>query len=365
MPDGIAHYLEHKLFEKKDGTNAFDDYARTGASANAYTGFSSTCYLFSCTDNLEENLEILLSFVAEPYFTDENVEKERGIITQEIRMYDDDPGWSVYFNLLKCMYSKFPIRKDIAGTAETIAEITPEVLYTCYNSFYNPENMILFITGDVSDVDGIVKIIDKHVKKMEGGVPETLFPIEPAEVFEKYYEQKMSVPSPMFMLGFKEKTNGVVGAELLKKQVVTEILQEMLFGKSSDLYQSLYNDGLINDSFSAEFSCEERYAHTVLGGESPDPVAVRDRIKEYVSSVELSEDDFNRCKKALTGRFLHGLNSVENIGHDFISFMFTDTNILEYSQVCSEISFQEAKDRFAEHFDNEQMALSVVLPYEG
>ncbi|MDD4689711.1 MAG: pitrilysin family protein [Eubacteriales bacterium] len=364
VPDGIAHFLEHKLFEKKDGTNAFDDYARTGASANAYTGFSNTCYLFSCTDNLKENLEILLSFVAEPYFTDENVEKEQGIITQEIRMYDDDPNWSVYFSVLKCMYSDFPIRKDIAGTAESIREITPEYLYTCYNSFYNPKNMILFIVGDVGDFDSISEIVDKYVKNTNDEVPKSVFPTEPQAVFRDYYEQSMSVPTPLFMIGFKERENTQQGRELLRKQIATEILLEMVFDKSSDLYHKLYNDGLINDSFSSEFACENMYAHTVLGGESPDPCKVRDEIAEYIKSVKLSKDDFIRCQRAYLGDFLHGLNSIDGIGHEFISSMFTDVNYLETAAVCEEITFEEIEKRFSEHFIVEQMALSVVRPIE-
>ncbi len=364
VPDGIAHYLEHKLFEKPDGTNAFDDYAMTGASANAYTGFNNTCYLFSCTDKLKENLEILLSFVMDPYFTEENVDKERGIITQEIRMYDDEPGWCVYFNLLKAMYSKMPIRKDIAGTAESIQEITPQLLYDCYNAFYNPKNMIMFIVGDIEDKDSIVAIVDKYVKNSGAQVPEGVFPEEPVAVSEKYHEEKMSVPTPLFMMGFKEKSNGIDGKELLKKQIITEILMEMLFGKSSDLYQNLYNSGLINDSFGSEFNSEKMYGHTIISGESPDPVKVKDEIVDYLAKAQLDEADFNRSQKALMGHFLHGLNSVENIGHEFISSLFTNVNVLDYTQICSEITFDEAVARFEEHFDEEQMSLSVVLPHE-
>ncbi len=364
VTDGVAHFLEHKLFEKKDGTNAFDDYAKTGASANAYTGFGSTCYLFSCTDKLKENLEILLSFVSEPYFTEENVAKEQGIITQEIRMYDDDPSWSVYFNLLKSLYSRFPIRKDIAGTAESIMKITPEELYTCYKAFYNPKNMVLFITGDVTDFDSIGEIVDKYIKNTDHDIPQTLFPEEPKEVFEKYVEQKMSVPAPLFMLGFKEKDNGMSGDALLKRQIITEILLEMLFGKSSDLYQTLYAKGLINDSFSSEYSADQMYAHTIIGGESPDPKRVRDEIYDYLSKIQLNQNDFDRCRKALTGHFLHSLNSVENIGHEFISKIFTESNILDYIKLSSEITFSEATERYNEHFCPEQAALSVVLPHE-
>lgn len=364
-PDGIAHFLEHKLFEKKDGTNAFDDYAKTGASANAYTGFSSTCYLFSCTDRLKDNLEILLSFVFEPYFTNENVEKEQGIITQEIRMYDDDPGWAVYFNLLKCLYSRFPIRKDIAGTAESIREITPDMLYTCYNAFYNPKNMVLFIAGDVTDFSSISKIIDKNIQALDTNVPAPLFPDEPEEVNKAYCEQKMSVPSPMFMLGFKETKNGATGTELFKRQIATEILLEMLFGKSSSLYQSLYDQGLINDSFSSEYACDTMYAHTILGGESPDPHRVCDEIFKFLDSAELSEEDFQRSKKALAGHFLHSLNSVENIGHEFISGIFTDVNILDYMQISSEINFNDVQGRFKDHLRKELSALSVVLPHQA
>lgn len=363
VPDGIAHFLEHKLFEKPDGKNAFDDYAKTGASANAYTNFNSTAYLFSCNDHLFENLEILLSFVREPYFTDENVKKEQGIITQEIRMYDDNPDWRVFFNLLETMYHQLPIRKDIAGTAETILEIDKDLLYLCYNTFYNPSNMILFIAGDVADQEKIVSLVDRIVKSSDAKLPERIYPQEPKEVVESYHEQRLSVAAPIFMMGFKDADVGYNGRKLLKKEITTQMILEMILGKSSYLYRSLYDQGLINESFGCDYSAEPGYAFTSFGGESPAPEKVKDFIMDELKKMKLQEADFARARNVLKGRFLHQFNNIENLGSLFISYLFKEINPLDFISICDEINFQDITDRFEQHFSEEYMALSVIRPY--
>ncbi|MFR1803348.1 MAG: EF-P 5-aminopentanol modification-associated protein YfmH, partial [Faecalispora jeddahensis] len=201
VPEGIAHFLEHKLFESEDG-DAFARYAKTGASANAYTSFDMTCYLFSCTENVYESLEILLDFVQSPYFTEQTVQKEQGIIGQEIRMYDDDPQWRVMFNLLKALYHHHPVKIDIAGTVESIAEITPEYLYRCYHTFYNLNNMALCVAGNI-DPERVLELCDKMLKPSEPTQVERIFEEEPAGVVQDRVEQKLSVTIPLFQLGFK------------------------------------------------------------------------------------------------------------------------------------------------------------------
>ena len=362
VPDGIAHFLEHKLFEKTNGGNAFDDYAKTGASANAYTNFNSTAYLFSCMNRLFENLEILLSFVEDPYFTAENVSKEQGIITQEIRMYEDNADWRVFFNLLEAMYHNLPVRKDIAGTTESIMEINKDWLYQCYHTFYNPSNMILFVAGDVADRAKIVALVDQYVATSDAKQPERIYPEEPKQVFENYHEQKLSVAAPIFMMGFKDADVGFDGRKLLKKEISTQMILEMILGKSSFLYRSLYDQGLVNESFSYEYSAEPSYAFTSFGGESPSPEKVKDIIMEELKKMQLQELDFFRARNILKGRFLHQFNNIENIGSLFVSSLFKGINPLDFISVCDEINFADITDRFEKHFKEEYMALSVIRP---
>ena len=268
VPDGIAHFLEHKLFEQPDGSNVFEKYSKTGAWANAFTGFNTTAYIFSATGGFYENLEILLDFVSKPYFTDENVAKEQGIIGQEIRMYDDDPNWRVFFNLLSAMYVSHPVKKDIAGTVESISRINKDILYKCYNTFYNPSNMILFACGDV-DCKRVEQLADKYVTASPIGEINRHYPEEPPRINQSVSEQRLSVALPIFLLGFKDSELKQRGGDMLRKQITTEVLLEMLAGKSSPLYNTLYEKGLINDSFELDFSSETDYAHTVMGGKVP------------------------------------------------------------------------------------------------
>lgn len=202
VPDGTAHYLEHKLFESEDG-DAFSKYAKTGASANAFTSFDKTCYLFSCTDKFKESLEILIDLVQSPYFTKETVAKEQGIISQEIKMYDDSPDWRVMMNLFQGLYHNHPINIDIAGSVESIAEITPEILYECYNSYYNLHNMVMTVVGGVDPAE-VLKIVDEKIKPSEKVDTKVIFPEEPYKVAKNYTEQVLPVTVPMFELGFKE-----------------------------------------------------------------------------------------------------------------------------------------------------------------
>ncbi|MDY5627137.1 MAG: pitrilysin family protein, partial [Clostridia bacterium] len=256
VPDGIAHFLEHKMFEMSDGSDAFAKFSKYGANANAFTSFTNTCYLFSCTDNFYESFEHLLNYVKSPYFTDANVEKEKGIIGQEIRMYDDDGEWRVMFNLLSALYKDFPVRIDIAGTIESISHIQPDVLYKCYNTFYDPSNMVLCVAGDV-DEENVLKITDKIMgDKITGSKAKSVYPSEQESVFKKKIEQKLSVSAPIFDIGFKD-TDKMSGNDILKNEIAVKIILSSVASKSSDLYERLYNDGLINDEFSYDYMYEE------------------------------------------------------------------------------------------------------------
>jgi len=362
IPDGVAHFLEHKLFEQPDGTDAFVQYGKTGANANAFTGFNNTVYLYSCTDKFYENLEILLGFVSTPHFTDENIAKEQGIIGQEIRMYDDDPNWRVFFNMLDGMYVDFTVKRDIAGTVESIAEINKDILYKCYNTFYNPENMILFTCGNV-DIDKVVEIADKYVAKKEMGEVKCYFPYEPEHINKSVVTQKLSVAKPLFAVGFKDTDVGYDGQKLLKKEITTSILLEMISGEGSELYNKLYDNGLINDSFGSEYEGEPNYGFSSFMGESPDPYKVRNEILASFANLKLSKNEFERAKKVEYGSFLRLWNSIEGLSNTMVADLFKNINIFDFAKICDEITFEDVQKRFNEHFKAENCVLSVIEPY--
>ncbi|MBO5955810.1 MAG: insulinase family protein [Clostridia bacterium] len=368
LPDGIAHFLEHKLFEEADGKNAFDKFAVTGASSNAFTSFDMTAYLFSCTENFYENLDILLEFVNNPYFTDENVAKEQGIIGQEIKMYDDDPEWRLFFNMLQGMYHNNPVKTDIAGTVDSISHITPELLYKCCEQFYNPSNMLLVMVGDI-DPQEAVKYVDKHVSaaKDRGKIQRRVVN-EPKEVAQKIVRQKLSVSKPQFLIGFKEKEQGASGAELMLKQAKTQILMEVLFGKSSDYFKDLYGEGLIDGTFGKDTELEKSYGFSSLGGETQDPEAVYEKTIAYLEKVKaqpLDESAVAVAKRVLLGKNLRRFNSVERLGNDFIRCFMNGFNPLEYSNIVESITISELEERLNEHFDETACVMSVIEPLES
>lgn len=366
VPDGIAHYLEHKMFDQPDGSNVFDRFSKLGANANAFTSFNMTAYLFSAADNFFENLSVLLDYVQSPYFTEESVRKEQGIIGQEIRMYDDNGPWRVFFNLLCCLYHKHPIRKDIAGTIESISHINAEYLYKCYNTFYNLSNMILFITGDF-DPEEAAAVIDKGIKNNKPFTEEItkVFPDEPDTVYKQYYEQKLDVAMPLFMIGFKDNDTGIKGDALFKKYLEVSILQKLIFGKSSALYKRLYESGLINDSFSLDYTAEVSYGHSTIDGESPEPKKVYEAVLDEIERIRregIAEEDFIRVKKAFWGDYIRMFNDIEEYSHTFISLKIMGVDIFRYTEVYNSITFEDIKARFEKHFCRERSALSVVNP---
>ncbi len=366
VPDGIAHYLEHKMFDQPDGSNVFDKFSKYGGNANAFTSFNVTAYLFSATSNVEENLETLMDYVQSPYFTEESVQKEQGIIGQEIRMYDDSGSWKLFFNFLNCLYKEHPVKKEIAGTVESISDITADYLYKCYNTFYNLSNMSIVVVGNV-DAKKIAEVIEKGVKKNEPFEEEIkkIYPEEPDEIAKSYAEQNLSVAKPLFMLGFKDTDTGCGGEKLLKKSIEMDILLTMLFGKSSKLYKDLYEKGLINNSFSFEYTMQPDYAYSSIDGESSDPKAVYDAVMEEVERVikdGLSEDDFNRIKKVVWGKYIRSHNDVEDYAVAFMQMLFMDIDYFNFIDAYNSVTFEDVKNRFEEHFVKERSALSVINP---
>lgn len=364
VPAGIAHYLEHKLFESEDG-DAFSRYAKTGASANAYTSFDSTCYLFSCSDNFYESLEILLDFVQSPYFTEQTVQKEQGIIGQEIRMYDDDPQWRVLFNLLGAMYHNHPVKIDIAGSVESIAKITPELLYKCYNTFYNLNNMVLCIAGNV-DVDKVLALCDKMLKPSKPIQLDKIFQEEPAEIVKDRVEQKLSVSSPIFQLGFKEKADST---RLTVQEIAeTEILLEVLASDASPLFRRLLDAGLINESsFSYEYFEGSGYAAVIFSGESKDPDAVAEEIKKEIQKVReqgLNPAAFERSKKAVYGRIISSFNSVDYLANAMAADAFAGRELFQYIDAVASADIESVQNRLKKQLLPEYSALSIVRPID-
>ncbi len=358
VPDGIAHYLEHKLFESEDG-DAFERYAKTGANANAYTSFEKTCYLFSCTDNFEQSLEILLDFVQDPYFTAQTVQKEQGIIGQEIKMYDDSPEWRVMFNMLEGMYKNHPVRIDIAGTVESIAEITAEKLYQVYNVFYNLNNMALCVSGNVT-VDGVLKIADKMLKPCVKHEITNYFEEEPYEVNTEFVEQTFPVSMPMFNLGFKERADKTLDEKALAQ---TDILLYMLASDTSTLYRGLMDANLINSSFSYELFEGPGYCSVIFGGESRAPKQAAEMIKQYISKVKkegLKKEDFEIAKKAVYGDAVSSLNSVSSVSNAIIDYHFNGNNLFNYIDEVSKATFDDVSQRLSQMLDVCNCTLSVV-----
>lgn len=363
VPAGIAHYLEHKLFESEDG-DAFARYAKTGANANAYTSFDVTCYLFSCTENVYESLEILLDFVQSPYFTEQTVQKEQGIIGQEIRMYDDDPQWRVMFNLLEALYHKHPVKVDIAGTVESIAQITPELLYRCYHTFYNLNNMVLCVAGNV-ELNKVLELCDRMLKPSKPVEIERIFEEEPREVVKTRVEQKLSVVTPLFQLGFKENA---VSRRTTKELAETEILLELMASDASPLFRRLLDAGLINESsFGYEYFEGPGYASVIFSGESKDPDRVAEEIRAETERLRrdgIDPEAFQRAKKALYGRNIAALNSVDNIANSMAVFAFAGRELYSYIDELANAKLDSVQKRLEEALDPAYSALSVVYPVD-
>lgn len=364
VPDGIAHFLEHKLFEQKDGS-VMDKFSQLGSNPNAYTSFAQTAYLFSCTDKFEDNLDLLLNFVQNPYITEESVEKEKDIIAQEIRMYDDNPNWRVFFNLLEAFYEKNPVKIDIAGSVESIGKIDKDILYKCYNTFYHPSNMIIVVVGDV-DADKVFQQIEKNITTSSSKSEiKRVFPDESDEINKSYVEQKLAVSMPLFQMGYKDSGFSSKGTECIMRETAMKILLEMIMGKSSKLYNELYSEGLINRTFEFDYSIEENYAYSVFGGESKDPLKVKQRLLEEIKSLQqngLEIKTYERIRRSHKGKIVKQLNSVERIAHNFVSMYFKDINLFDYTQAYDKISFEYVNKVFGEHFVDDKLAMSVIKP---
>lgn len=361
VPEGIAHFLEHKLFESED-LDAFERYAKTGASANAYTSFDKTCYLFSCTGKFQESLEILLDFVTHPYFTEKTVQKEQGIIGQEIQMCRDEAGWEALFSLLRAMYKTHPVRIDIAGTVESIAEITPELLYKCYETFYNFSNMVLCVAGNVTP-DEVLSVADRLLKPQKPIRIERKFHREPREVAETYTEETLSVAFPIFSLGFKEAVE--TPERSLREILISDIILEAVAGKTSAFYSELLEAGLINTSFESEYFCGYGYAAWIFTGESPDGREVQKRITARIRALQesgISKADFERIRKKLYGRSIMQFNDIDGIANAMVSAYFCKEGLFDETEILQSLTLDEVNARLRTALQTDCASLSVIKP---
>ncbi|MGB6177996.1 EF-P 5-aminopentanol modification-associated protein YfmH [Carnobacterium sp.] len=367
VPDGIAHFLEHKMFEKKDG-DIFNVFGKLGASANAFTSFTQTSYLFSSTTNVNENMETLLDFVQEPYFTKETVDKEKGIIGQEIQMYEDEPDWRLFFGILGNMYPKHPLHIDIAGTVDSIADITAELLYESYNTFYHPSNMNLFVVGKMDPEKMMDLIKSNQAKKSfsESTEIQRYFPEETIGDIKPFDSIKMSVKRPKSIIGVKGIGKAPEGKAALVYKTIMDLLMTLLVGPTSDNYLKLYDSGVIDDSFSYDFSLERTFHFADVGGDTKDPEAFSTVIKEILltakMSPELNEEHLILVKKRKIGQVLQSLNSLEFIANQYSQQNYGEATLLDLVPIIESITLNQIKHAAEEFMQESHMSVFHILP---
>ncbi len=363
VPDGVAHFLEHKMFEQPDGTNSLDTLMALGLDANAYTTNDHTAYLFECSDDesFYKGLDEFMDYVQSPYYTDQNVEKEKGIIGQEIMMYDDDPGFQLYLDTLKCLYEKFPMRIDIAGSIESISKIDPDILYKCYNTFYNPGNMVLVVCGNFEPND-ILEEIKKRLNDVEDiGNITRIFDEEPDKIYQKYMEKTMSVSMPIFMIGLKDKI--VAPDERVKRHMAIEVILGLLIGKSSNLFKNLYENQIIFGEPDYEYEFSKNYAHVLISGQSNNPQLVKDLLKNEIRNLKnngINSEDFERIKRKIYGEFVTEFNDVGSISRMFLADTIKEINSFDYVDKYDEVTEDYVVDVLNEIFNDDNIVLSVI-----
>ncbi len=359
VPEGIAHFLEHKLFENED-CDVFSLYAKTGANANAYTSFDRTCYLFSCSDNYKESLEILLSFVQSPYFTPESVQKELGIIGQEIRMTNDDPDWRVFFNMLRGLYHEHPVKIDIAGTEESISRITDTLLYRCYYTFYNLHNMVLSIAGNCK-AEEILEIADKILKPCEDLQLESVFPDEPMTIVTPETVEYAAVGTTIFCIGIKCAPKS--GFSSTKAQIEGYIAIQVLSNASSELYRSMIEEKLINNVFSSEVFNGDGYYSIIFEGESSDPHAVKEKITEAIYKAKetgLDPELFEEVRRALYGEMIMNTNDVSAVANIMMNAHMSGGVPFETIELLSKMTIDDVNRFIREEINPELSTLSII-----
>lgn len=361
IPDGVAHFLEHKLFEQENGTNSLDVLTALGVDANAYTTNDHTAYLFEGTDHFYEALDELMNYVQNPYFTDENVEKEKGIIAQEIKMYDDEPSWQVYMNAMQLMYKDNAMNRDIAGSVESISEINKEILYKAYHTFYNLANMTMVVCGDFVPEQLVEEIRKRITKKDKQGEIKRLYPQEQEEIVAPEKVVEMEVNNPIFTIGFKDQLND--NKEVVRKHIAIEIILYMLLGKSSELYQELYQQGNVMSQPQLDYEFSTQYAHVLIAGQSKDPSKVVEGLKKKIEEYKqkgLNEEHFERIKKKIYGDYVTEYNEVGNIARMFLADHIKGINSFDYLEEYNLVTVEYVNTVLKEVFDLNKMVVSIV-----
>ncbi|SDJ71194.1 EF-P 5-aminopentanol modification-associated protein YfmH [Sediminibacillus albus] len=369
VPDGIAHFLEHKLFEKED-RDVFQDFTKQGASANAFTSFTKTAYLFSATNNIKENVKTLLNFVQDPYFSEQSVEKEKGIIGQEIEMYNDQPDWRSFFGTIQSLYESHPVQVDIAGTVDSIQKITKDDLYTCYNTFYHPSNMTFFLAGNF-DAEELMELIIANQESKEFAPPQEIersFPEEPDEVAEKQKVIEMPVSISKCMVGIKEKVDRRSNDDFLRSELLTEMLLDYYFSRSGEYYQELYEQDLIDNSFQFETNIERNFGFSIIGGNTSKPEQLAEKVKGMLLSLQenrLNEDEFMTMKRKKIGQFLRAMNSLEFVSNQFIHYHLLGIDLFKVLPAIEALTVEEANEFLKNWIKEDRISVCQVIPSKG
>ncbi|MFZ8101152.1 EF-P 5-aminopentanol modification-associated protein YfmH [Staphylococcus arlettae] len=360
VPDGVAHFLEHKLFENEE-EDLFTAFAEDNAQVNAFTSFYRTSYLFSATDNIERNIKRLLTMVETPYFTKETVDKEKGIIAEEIKMYQEQPGYKLMFNTLRAMYDSHPIKVDIAGSVESIYDITKDDLYLCYETFYHPSNMVLFVVGDV-EPNAIEQIVTEHEDKRDKEAQPVIQRdplVEKASVNEKVVTETMKLQSPRLMLGFKnDPLTNLQPEQFVRKDLEMTLFFELVFGEETDFYQSLLTDELIDDTFGYQFVLEPTYSFSIITSATQQPDKLKDLLLTELEQKKgqlVDEEAFELLKKQFIGEFITGLNSPEYIANQYTKLYFEGVSLFDLLDIVENITLESVNSTVQTCLNIEQM----------
>ena len=365
VPNGIAHYLEHRMFTQADGSDVTERFSELGADSNAFTSYSKTVYLCNCTEHAEEAIETLLSFVNEPYFTEELVEKERGIIIQEILMGEDNPYNRCFDRLMEAMYHKCSVRINVAGSVKSVSEITADMLNRCYDVFYDPSNMALVVCGRIS-AEAVSDVVDRVLPKRQRdcGI-QRWHDEEPRTVRLAKTEMSMVVAKPIFSIGIKDPEIVAGGEERMKRYAAMSILCDCLFCRSGELYNALFESGEISPDFSFYYTSTDLFAYTAISGEADDPENVMRRIRAYIDEAAargISPVEFERSRRVLYSEYVKNFDSTEEIAYDMIDFVFEDSDLLSFGDKLMCVTLDDVNALLKTAFRDEYFSLSVVWP---
>ncbi|WP_174613367.1 EF-P 5-aminopentanol modification-associated protein YfmH [Virgibacillus ihumii] len=365
VPKGIAHFLEHKLFEKED-RDVFADFGKQGASANAYTSFTKTAYLFAATNHIEKNMHTLLDFVQAPYFSEQSVEKEKGIIAQEIEMYNDQPDWQSFMGTIKSLFHNHPVKIDIAGTVDSIQSITKDDLYTCYHTFYHPQNMTLCVAGNFNEQD-MMELIEQNQQAKEFANIEPIdreYPNEPATVAMNENTLTMPISVPRCTIGIKESAAALSGQEFLEKDLLQSMILDFYFSKGGPIYQQLFDEELIDDSFYFETNLEKDFGYTLIGGNTNQPDVFSKRVKDLLKSTNsavFTSDEIDRMKKKKIGQLLRSMNSMEFTANKYIHYQNVGIDFFELIPFIQELNVDHFNKFVKQWIRDDRLAVCKII----